>query len=103
MEGEPLARPAEPALDLIHNQNSPALFCKFTSCAIEPFRNGTNTALTLNGFDQDGTDVISQLSLEVFLHPNLPMPSNLMNEQNMEKSALGALAMRTRIESGTPK
>jgi len=45
----------------------------------------------------------TQLSLEVFLYPNLPMPSRLMNEQNMEKSALGVLAMRTRAESGGPK
>src|SRR5881397_2171543 len=37
MEGQPLAGAAESALDLIHDQNSPPPFRKFTSRAIEPF------------------------------------------------------------------
>src|SRR5262245_10319450 len=65
MEGKPLARATESALDLIHNQNGPPLFRKFPSRAIEPIGDGTNTAFTVNCFDQTGTNVICQLSLEV--------------------------------------
>ena len=40
----------------------------------------------------------TELTLEVFLNPKLPLPSRLVNEQNVEGSALGVLAMRTRVE-----
>ncbi len=40
----------------------------------------------------------TELSLEVFLSPNLPMPAQLMNNENLGGSASGVAAMRDRAE-----
>lgn len=41
----------------------------------------------------------TELSLEVFLHPKIPLPDSLVNEENLDGSASGVSAMRTRIEA----
>lgn len=40
----------------------------------------------------------TELSLEVFLSPNLPMPVHLMNDENMGGSSSGVAAMRAHAE-----
>lgn len=40
----------------------------------------------------------TELSLEVFLNPNLPMPTKLMNNENLKGSASGVAAMRRHAE-----
>lgn len=41
----------------------------------------------------------TELSLEVFLHPKIPMPTKLINDENVSGSAKGVAAMRARAES----
>lgn len=41
----------------------------------------------------------TELSLEVFLHPKIPLPDGLVNDENLDGSASGVSAMRTRIEA----
>jgi ribosome-associated toxin RatA of RatAB toxin-antitoxin module len=40
----------------------------------------------------------TELSLEVFLHPKIPLPDGLVNDENLDGSANGVHAMRTRAE-----
>ncbi|HEY4122750.1 MAG TPA: SRPBCC family protein [Byssovorax sp.] len=40
----------------------------------------------------------TELSLEVFMYPKLPLPSGLLNSENVKGSASGVLAMRARAE-----
>jgi hypothetical protein len=42
----------------------------------------------------------TELSLEAFLLPKLPMPSSLLNDENTSGAEKGVVAMRKRIESG---
>ncbi len=42
----------------------------------------------------------TELSLEVFLHPKIPLPDGLINDENLDGSANGVAAMRTRAEAG---
>ena len=65
MECKPPASAAKSALDLIHNQDGPALLRELTSCPIELFRDGSDTPFTLNRFDQDSADILAQLPLEI--------------------------------------
>jgi ribosome-associated toxin RatA of RatAB toxin-antitoxin module len=43
-------------------------------------------------------DATTELSLEVFLQPSIPLPTALMNKENLGGSAKGVTAMRGRIE-----
>jgi hypothetical protein len=43
-------------------------------------------------------DATTELSLEVFLQPSIPLPTALMNKENLGGSAAGVTAMRGRIE-----
>ncbi len=43
-------------------------------------------------------EATTELSLEVFLQPSIPMPANLMNGENLGGSVKGVKAMRARIE-----
>lgn len=43
-------------------------------------------------------DTHTELSLEVFLKPKIPLPNDLLNEENLSGSAKGVLAMRTHAE-----
>ena len=43
-------------------------------------------------------DTRTQLTLEVFLHPKLPVPSELLNEENLDAALKGVTAMRKRCE-----
>lgn len=40
----------------------------------------------------------TELSLEVFLHPRLPLPAKLINNENLDGSAQGVAAVRARAE-----
>jgi ribosome-associated toxin RatA of RatAB toxin-antitoxin module len=40
----------------------------------------------------------TKLTLEVFLHPNMPLPSSVLNEENLKGAANGVVAMRDHIE-----
>jgi ribosome-associated toxin RatA of RatAB toxin-antitoxin module len=40
----------------------------------------------------------TELSLEIFLHPKLPLPARMINEENVGGSAMGATAVRARAE-----
>ncbi|UQA56409.1 SRPBCC family protein [Polyangium aurulentum] len=40
----------------------------------------------------------TELELEVFLQPKLPLPASLLNRENMEGAVKGVVAMRNRIE-----
>jgi ribosome-associated toxin RatA of RatAB toxin-antitoxin module len=40
----------------------------------------------------------TELTLEIFLHPSLPLPNGLLNEQNVEGAVKGVKAMRDRVE-----
>ncbi len=40
----------------------------------------------------------TELSLQVFLHPSLPLPDFLVNKANLDGAKKGALAMKRRIE-----
>lgn len=40
----------------------------------------------------------TELSLEVFLHPKIPMPDAMMNEENLDGSSQGVVAMKARAE-----
>jgi ribosome-associated toxin RatA of RatAB toxin-antitoxin module len=42
----------------------------------------------------------TELTLEVFLHPDLPMPSKTLNHENVQGAEKGVIAMRKRVESG---
>ena len=44
-------------------------------------------------------DAATELSLEVFLQPSIPMPTNLMNGENLGGSSKGVMAMRARAEA----
>lgn len=44
-------------------------------------------------------DTHTQLSLEVFLEPSLPLPSSILNGENLKGSADGLLAMKKRSEA----
>jgi ribosome-associated toxin RatA of RatAB toxin-antitoxin module len=44
-------------------------------------------------------DAKTQLSLEVFLNPKIPLPDGLINGENLSGSAKGVAAMRSRIEA----
>lgn len=43
-------------------------------------------------------DTTTELSLEVFLNPSIPMPDNLINGENLRGSVKGVKAMRARAE-----
>ena len=43
-------------------------------------------------------DSATELSLEVFLQPSIPLPTSLMNSENVSGSLKGVMAMRGRIE-----
>ena len=43
-------------------------------------------------------DKRTELTLESFLHPGLPIPTKVINKENVDGSAKAALAMRGRIE-----
>lgn len=43
-------------------------------------------------------DAHTELSLEVFLQPSITLPADLQNEENVDGSAKGVLAMRARAE-----
>ena len=43
-------------------------------------------------------DTRTQLTLEVFLHPKLPLPTDLLNEENLDGAVKGVTAMRKRCE-----
>ena len=45
----------------------------------------------------------TELSLEVFLQPSIPMPANLMNGENLGGSVKGVTAMRARIEGAAAR
>lgn len=45
-------------------------------------------------------DAHTELSLEVFLQPSITLPADLQNEENVDGSAKGVLAMRERAEKG---
>lgn len=45
-------------------------------------------------------ELTTELSLEVFLQPSIPLPTALMNKENLGGSAKGVAAMRGRIEGG---
>lgn len=47
-------------------------------------------------------DATTELSLEVFLQPSIPMPTNLMNGENLGGSVKGVMAMRARAEGAAP-
>jgi hypothetical protein len=40
----------------------------------------------------------TELELEVFLQPKLPIPANLLNRENMDGAVKGVIAMRNRVE-----
>lgn len=44
-------------------------------------------------------DAHTQVALQVFLHPALPLPDFLVNKANLDGAKKGALAMKRRIES----
>ena len=44
------------------------------------------------------TDGNTELTLQVFLHPSLPLPDFLVNKANLDGAKKGALAMKRRIE-----
>ncbi|MEP7126810.1 MAG: SRPBCC family protein [Byssovorax sp.] len=45
----------------------------------------------------------TELSLEVFLQPSIPLPTSLINKENVDGSLKGVIAMRGRIEgTGAP-
>jgi ribosome-associated toxin RatA of RatAB toxin-antitoxin module len=46
-------------------------------------------------------DATTELSLEVFLQPSIPLPTSLINSENLKGSLSGVTAMRGRIE-GAP-
>lgn len=43
-------------------------------------------------------DARTEVSLQVFLHPSLPLPDFLVNKANLDGAKKGALAMKRRIE-----
>jgi ribosome-associated toxin RatA of RatAB toxin-antitoxin module len=43
-------------------------------------------------------DSHTKLTLEVFLHPDAPLPSSLLNHENVQGAAKGVVAMRDHIE-----
>jgi ribosome-associated toxin RatA of RatAB toxin-antitoxin module len=45
-------------------------------------------------------DTHTELSLEVFLKPKIPLPTDLLNEENLSGSTKGVLAMRAHAEKG---
>lgn len=42
----------------------------------------------------------TKLTLEVFLHPRLPLPSSLLNDENIQAAIKGVTAMRKHVEQG---
>jgi hypothetical protein len=40
----------------------------------------------------------TELELEIFVQPKLPLPANLLNRENMDGAVKGVVAMRNRIE-----
>jgi ribosome-associated toxin RatA of RatAB toxin-antitoxin module len=42
----------------------------------------------------------TSLSLEVFLKPKIPLPKNLLNQENLDGSVKGVMAMKARAERG---
>lgn len=47
-------------------------------------------------------ELTTELSLEVFLQPSIPLPTSLMNKENVGGSLKGVMAMRGRIEGSAP-
>lgn len=45
----------------------------------------------------------TELSLEIFLHPRLPLPAKLINRENLDGSARGVAAVRARAEAEREK
>jgi ribosome-associated toxin RatA of RatAB toxin-antitoxin module len=43
-------------------------------------------------------EATTELSLEIFLQPSIPLPTSLMNSENVSGSLKGVMAMRARIE-----
>jgi hypothetical protein len=46
-------------------------------------------------------ELTTELSLEVFLQPSIPLPTSLINSENVKGSLSGVMAMRGRIEGAT--
>jgi ribosome-associated toxin RatA of RatAB toxin-antitoxin module len=44
------------------------------------------------------TDTSTEVSLEIYLEPNLPMPTSILNEENLDGSAKAIRAVRRRLE-----
>ncbi len=42
----------------------------------------------------------TKLTLEIFLHPRIPVPTSLLNGENLDNAVKGVTAMRDRIEQG---
>jgi ribosome-associated toxin RatA of RatAB toxin-antitoxin module len=40
----------------------------------------------------------TELTLEIFLHPNIPMPARMMNDENIRGAVRGVSAMQQRVE-----
>src|SRR5688572_14580718 len=65
MEREPLAGPAQSALNLVRDKHCTVLCSEASSGAIKILVERADSALALNRFDQNGTNVGSELLLEV--------------------------------------
>lgn len=52
---------------------------------------------TLTKVDDQHTD----MTLQVFLHPSIPLPDMLVNKANLDGAKKGAIAMKKRIEGGS--
>lgn len=53
----------------------------------------------LKKIDRDHTE----LSLEIFLQPDIPLPTSLINGENLKGSKQGVLAMKDRLEGRPPR
>jgi ribosome-associated toxin RatA of RatAB toxin-antitoxin module len=53
----------------------------------------------MRAVDSDTTE----LSFQIFIHPGIPVPTSLLNEENISGSAKGIIATRAWIESGRGK
>ncbi|MBI4700865.1 MAG: SRPBCC family protein [Deltaproteobacteria bacterium] len=43
----------------------------------------------------------TELTLEVFLHPRLPLPTSVLNAENVEGATKGVLAVKRRVEQSS--
>jgi ribosome-associated toxin RatA of RatAB toxin-antitoxin module len=72
--------------------NVELLESKFVDGNVKDFR----AIWRLEPIDADHT----KLTLEVFLYPTLPLPTNVLNDENVQGAEKGVTAMRKRIEGG---